>query len=830
MGQPSFKRWMRWISIPLVMIMLAILFLPINPSIYAQSGAKAKKENGLKEVIGLRTEKSKTFVKSDGKTFVTEQYLEPIHYKESGKWINIKERNKSGLQAKRLSGGMTYVNLGHQTRFAFADKSTSPNLVRFEQGKAKIDFRLTGSHPVTVKRQVNGIVYPNVYEGIDLVYQVEATGVKEEWVLHKRTGPSTFSMALNTENTKPVLQKDGSIQFVAPNGKVIFVVPVPFMYDQNDAASHKVKFQLRQKGGVTYLDLKADEQWLKDPKRAYPVVIDPTVGLQGVKSTYDNFVSSKNPTQNYRLFPFVISGTHPDYGIARSFIKFDLPALPEGAQITNAQVYLQQYSTEQEQQIDLFQVTSDWTSSGVNWENQPSVGNVFSHAKVAGAGEYAWDLTGLAKGWYQGTEKNYGFSLRHHDEANDRKSFRSSDYLEDISKRPKLLITYRVEPSVPIAQPTIAAKSHILLDYQTGLPLYGNQTDQPLPPASMTKMMTEYIVLEEIHNNKLSWDDMVQVSARAAGIEEAQIDLQPGEQMTVKDLFMGMAVYSANDATVALAERVAGSETDFVHRMNATAQAMDLKNSHFRNATGLEMTDYPDPPQVGGEHLMSARDAAVLARKLLQTYPEFSQLISAPQYTFRPGTTREKKVVNWNRMLPGFDHFYPGVDGLKTGSTLAAGYCFTGTAKQEGHRLITVVMGTSSEDSRFVETKKLLDYGFNRYEMATLVKRGETIGGAVLRVPNGDGQSTPVYGKREIRIPIYRGERDQYTIKVRFYTGLKAPLKAGTTVGVAQVFYRGLPVRGLPMYPVAITKSVNEASQVQQFFRQVNEGFQQWIE
>ncbi|MGX9707205.1 DNRLRE domain-containing protein [Laceyella tengchongensis] len=818
MKRPAKRR--QWLSIPLLTAMVAMLFLSPNPSVFAQNKTKPEPMGKVKELVELRTEKSKTYIKNDGKTYVTEQYLEPVHYKKNGAWIDIREQRKAKMKANTAGAGMTYIELGHATRFAFAGLSTSPSLIRFEQGPVKVDFGLIDGKRVAVKQLDHGIRYPNVYEGTDLVYKVGVTGVKEEWVLHKYTGRSVFTMALKAKHAKPKLQKDGSIQFINAKGQSVFEVPAPFMYDQQDASSHKVKFALRQQNGVTYLDIKADDKWLRDPKRVYPVVIDPTVGLQGVKQTYDNLVSSKNPTQNYRLFPYVITGTHADYGVARTYLKFDLPALPTGAKIKDAKLFLHQYATAQEEQVDVHPVTSEWTSGGLTWQNQPTVGAAVTQTNVAGAGEYAWDLTELSKNWYSGTP-NYGISLRHHTESNDRKSFRSSDYVDDITKRPKLLITYQVDPNVPIAEPKMEAKSYILMDYQTGLPLFGRQMDQPLPPASMTKMMTEYIVLEEIRNNKLTWDEMVQVSPRAAGINEAQIDLEAGELMSVKDLFMGMAVYSANDATAALAERVSGSETQFVHRMNETAKALGLRNTHFRNATGLEMTDYPDPPQVDGEHVMSARDAAVLARTLLQEHPEFTQMISVSQYTFRPGTERQKKVVNWNRMLPGFDHYYPGVDGLKTGSTQAAGYCFTGTAQQEGRRLITVVMGASSEDGRFLETKKLFDYGFNQFETATLLKRGEVIQGAKLRVPNGDGQYVPVVSKYDIRLPIHRGERDQYEIKVRFFTGLKAPLKAGAIVGEAQVLYRGKPLQTMTTFPVSITQRVEPAGQLERFFQKL---------
>jgi D-alanyl-D-alanine carboxypeptidase (penicillin-binding protein 5/6) len=280
-------------------------------------------------------------------------------------------------------------------------------------------------------------------------------------------------------------------------------------------------------------------------------------------------------------------------------------------------------------------------------------------------------------------------------------------------------IFFSINPSVAFAAdnfPTINAKSYVIMDYSTGKILNAKNMDQALPPASMTKMMTAYIVLSEIKAGIIHWDDVVTVSRRAAAIKQANIDLQPGEKMTVRELFRGMLIESANDATVALAEYIGGSEERFVSMMNWKAKVFHMRNTHFRTATGLDLEDYGKyVPKGTGDNVMSAHDAAILAYRLIHTYPEVLDTTSIPKYTFRAGTKRALTVYNWNLMLPGLKYYYKGVDGLKTGHTDAAGYCFTGTARKNGLRLITVVMGTKSEDARFLETKKLFDYGFSHY-------------------------------------------------------------------------------------------------------------------
>nr|WP_181740691.1 DNRLRE domain-containing protein [Thermoactinomyces mirandus] len=190
---------------------------------------------------------------------------------------------------------------------------------------------------------------------------------------------------MNVQNAKPVPQKDGSIQFVDSKGNTLFTIPRPLMVDAKDRISHNAKLELRTDGKETYLDLKANEKWLQDPQRAYPVVIDPSLTIQGTTDTYDAFVGNKDTTvqnTNYGGLTYLITGNYVDYGITRSFIKFKLQPLLSGAQISSAKLYLNQYSTVANQQVNLYPVTSNWTSSDVKWVNQPTIGSLLSSTIV----------------------------------------------------------------------------------------------------------------------------------------------------------------------------------------------------------------------------------------------------------------------------------------------------------------------------------------------------------------------------------------------------------------------------------------------------------------
>lgn len=250
---------------------------------------------------------------------------------------------------------------------------------------------------------------------------------------------------------------------------------------------------------------------------------------------------------------------------------------------------------------------------------------------------------------------------------------------------------------------SLHARAGVLLDGQTGEILYEKDGDTPHPVASMSKMMTEYLLLEAIRDHRVAWDDQVRVSENAATAEGARVNLTAGETYPLQDLYIAMAVGSANNAAVAIGEHLAGSTADFAALMNQKAAELGLKSSQFVNATGL-VYRY-------GQNQMSASDVGKLAFRLVNDFPQIIDFTSEPQVQLM---ATGEKVVNTNLMLLTDDESLqvPGLDGLKTGFTDQAGYCFTGTAKRGERRLISVVMGAETEVARFAETKKLLEKGF----------------------------------------------------------------------------------------------------------------------
>jgi serine-type D-Ala-D-Ala carboxypeptidase (penicillin-binding protein 5/6) len=361
-------------------------------------------------------------------------------------------------------------------------------------------------------------------------------------------------------------------------------------------------------------------------------------------------------------------------------------------------------------------------------------------------------------------------------------------------------------------KPNIEAESYLLKDYLSGVVLAEKNQDDPRPPASMTKMMTAYVVLDQIKRGKFHWSDEAVISKRVEDIDEAQIFLQANEKITIKELFTALMVQSANDAAVALAEHIAGSEEAFVALMNQKANRLGLKHTHFLNCSGLNQEDYPDPPDTKGEHVMSATDTVELANMLITVHPEIFEFITITTYTFHPDTTREQTVNNWNSMLPGLKHEYKGVQGVKTGSTQLAGFCFAGTVKQDQTRFLSVVMGTTSKDKRFIETKKLYDYGFNQFKRFTFLKAGQSVPGHIsVQIENAKGKNQIVAAKDiHIPVPVQMNTKKDYSFHVAFKSNLQAPLKKGTVVGTVDLYYKGKQLKGFKPVPLVIKHAVKE--------------------
>ncbi|PLR76789.1 D-alanyl-D-alanine carboxypeptidase [Bacillus sp. V3-13] len=342
------------------------------------------------------------------------------------------------------------------------------------------------------------------------------------------------------------------------------------------------------------------------------------------------------------------------------------------------------------------------------------------------------------------------------------------------------------------------AEAAILLDAKTGKILYEKNADAVLGVASMAKMMTEYIVLEAIHDKKISWDQKVKINEYvhklSAAPDLSNVGLTQDEEYTVRELYQAMAIHSGNAATVALAEVISGTEKNFVTLMNEKAAELGLKDYKFVNSSGLNNSSLLGNHPAGNpdeENVMSARSTAKLAFHLINEYPEVLETASKAELEFRDG----RKYKNFNFMVPGLIYEYPGLDGLKTGSTDFAGYCFTATAERNGQRFISVVMKTSTMDERFSESRKLLDYGFNNFTKEELVKGNyQAKDTKSLPVVKGKEDKVKIHSDKPIEMVIKNGEKENYTPvlvldkeKLNKDGELTAPVKKGDKVGYLTV-------------------------------------------
>lgn len=352
----------------------------------------------------------------------------------------------------------------------------------------------------------------------------------------------------------------------------------------------------------------------------------------------------------------------------------------------------------------------------------------------------------------------------------------------------------------------VNADSAIIVDGETGKVLYQQNADSLLGIASMSKMMTEYILLDAIKHGKVKWDQQYSVSELAYKISQnrnlSNVPLRRDGKYTVKELYQAMAIYSANAATIALAEVIAGSETNFVKMMNDKAKQLGLKNYKFVNSTGLNNSDYfgeqPAGTRADEENVMSAYSVAQLAFRLIHDFPDVLKTASIPTKKFREGTDDEIKMDNWNWMLPTLIYGYQGMDGLKTGTTDFAGACFTGTAMRDGKRFITVVQNakdangaTSDKKARFEETRKMMDYAFSNFSKEEIVpSHFQVKGHKTLPVIKGKEDSVKIYSKSAIDMMVLNGEKQNYQPelvldknKINKKGELTAPIKKGETIG-----------------------------------------------
>lgn len=312
------------------------------------------------------------------------------------------------------------------------------------------------------------------------------------------------------------------------------------------------------------------------------------------------------------------------------------------------------------------------------------------------------------------------------------------------------------------------AKASILLERDTGEVLYEKNAHEKLPPASMTKVMTLLLIMEAIEKDKLALDEQITVSERASSMGGSQVFLETGEQMSVDDLIKAIAIASANDASVALAERLAGSEEAFVQLMNEKAKDLQLENTHFVNSSGLPAEN----------HYTTAYDMAVMSKELLK-YEQIINYTSIYEDYLRKGKENEFWLVNTNKLV----RFYPYVDGLKTGYTSEAKFCLAATAKKDDMRVVAVVMGADSAKKRNSMTMELIDYAFGHYETESLYDKGEKV--ATLRHIQSEKMTYPIKTTEPISVLHKKGENEdgQIGTKVNVKDDIELPIKKGEEVG-----------------------------------------------
>jgi len=323
--------------------------------------------------------------------------------------------------------------------------------------------------------------------------------------------------------------------------------------------------------------------------------------------------------------------------------------------------------------------------------------------------------------------------------------------------------------------PEIAASSYILMDARTGHVILENNATEALPPASLTKIMTAYIAVEEIVNGNLGMDDEVHISEKAWRMDGSKMFVGVNTNVSVADLLRGIIIQSGNDASVAIAEHIAGSEDAFADMMNQYAEVLGLEQSFFMNASGLDTEEYYNE--------MSARDLALLSRATIANHPDYY-----PIYAEREFTYNDIRQPNRNTLL----FRDRNVDGLKTGWTDRAGFCLVTSAQRDGMRLVAVVMGTESENARVVETQKMLTYGFRYYETWKLNDANQVL--TSVPIWSGERNALDLGLGEEVYVTIQRGRGDDLEAAINVDEVIYAPVEAGQVMGTIDIALDGASI------------------------------------
>ena len=354
---------------------------------------------------------------------------------------------------------------------------------------------------------------------------------------------------------------------------------------------------------------------------------------------------------------------------------------------------------------------------------------------------------------------------------------------------------------------TLESKSAVLMDAGTGKVLYEKNSHEAMPPASVTKVMTMLLIYEAEEAGQFKWEDSVQVSEHAASMGGSQVFLEPGENQTAADMTKCIAIASANDAAVAMAEFVAGSEEAFVERMNKKAEELGMQETHFVNACGLDVDG----------HETSAYDIALMSRELMTRFPEIQEYTTTWQDTIVHKTRKgesEFGLTNTNKLIK----WYEGATGLKTGSTGKALYCLSGTAERNGLHLIGVVMAAPDFKVRFQETMKLLDYGFANFSAQKGLPAGQEM--AEIPVTKGMKNTVPIIVKEEISMLLKKDAGSDWETRAETLPGMDAPVAAGEKEGELVYLINGEEVGRTDLVTAETVEKANINTMLQRMLRQ----------
>jgi D-alanyl-D-alanine carboxypeptidase (penicillin-binding protein 5/6) len=362
-------------------------------------------------------------------------------------------------------------------------------------------------------------------------------------------------------------------------------------------------------------------------------------------------------------------------------------------------------------------------------------------------------------------------------------------------KKMKPLLLFLLFPSLLFAQqlpvpqaPSIAAKSYLLTDFYSKQVLVGQNINERIEPASLTKLMTAYLTFTALKQKQITIEQMLPISTRAWRAEGSRMFIKPDKPVKVDELIHGMVVQSGNDACIALAEGIAGSEEVFAQMMNREAQRLGMKNTHFTNSTGL-----PHP-----QHYSTAYDLSLLAAAIIREFPEYYPLYSVKEYKYNNISQTNRNRLLWTD---------PYVDGMKTGYTENAGYCLISTAKRGSRRLLSVALGAASDSARAIESQKLLNYGFQFYDTLRLYAKGQAV--TSFAVWKGTENSVKAGFAEDVYLSIPKGQSERLKATMESRQPLIAPIRAGQNVGMVKLTLDGKPVAE---YPVIALENVELAN------------------